>query len=83
MYLQALTGNMIAPGGSAAAVAAARLKRTNRKVRVTLPGGEQRYFLEDGDRVLFRAQAQKEGLPRIGFGECSGTVVAGEALTNG
>jgi len=39
-----------------------------------LPTGETRRYLEDGDTVTFRAYAEKEGLPRIGFGECVGTV---------
>lgn len=42
---------------------------------IRLPSGELRIFLEDGDEVTFRAFAQKPGLPRIGFGKCSGRVV--------
>lgn len=42
---------------------------------IRLPTGEPRIFLEDGDRVTFRAHASKPGLPRIGFGECIGTIV--------
>ena len=41
-----------------------------------LPGGEVRSFLADGDRVVFRGYCQKPGLPRIGFGECAGTILA-------
>ena len=40
---------------------------------VTLPGGETRAFLEDGDEVIERAYCEKDGL-RIGFGEASGVV---------
>jgi fumarylacetoacetase len=39
-----------------------------------LPSGEMRRALEEGDTVTFRACAQGDGLPRIGFGECVGTV---------
>jgi fumarylacetoacetase len=39
-----------------------------------LPKGEQRKFLEDGDEVIFRAWCEREGYPRIGFGECRGTI---------
>jgi fumarylacetoacetase len=28
----------------------------------------------DGDEIILRAFAHKEGYPRIGFGECSGIV---------
>jgi fumarylacetoacetase len=41
---------------------------------IRLPTGEQRVFLQDGDRITFRACCQRPGLPRIGFGECTGTI---------
>lgn len=40
-----------------------------------LPNGETRAFLEDGDTVILRAWGEKPGAVRIGFGECSGTVL--------
>jgi fumarylacetoacetase len=42
---------------------------------IVLPTGEVRTFLEDGDQIIFRAYTHKPGLPRIGFGECIGTVL--------
>lgn len=36
--------------------------------------GSQRTFLEDGDTVIMRAFAEKDGV-RIGFGECRGTIM--------
>jgi fumarylacetoacetase len=41
---------------------------------VTLPSGEERRFLEDGDEVLLRAHAHREGFASIGFGECRGLI---------
>jgi len=41
---------------------------------VTLPGGEIRRFLEDGDEVIMRGYCERPGTPQIGFGECRGTV---------
>jgi fumarylacetoacetase len=41
---------------------------------ITLPTGELRRFLEDGDEVIFRAHCERAGFRRIGFGECRGTV---------
>jgi fumarylacetoacetase len=41
---------------------------------LTLPSGETRKFLEDGDEVLMRGYCEREGAVRIGFGECRGTV---------
>ncbi|MBX5473102.1 MAG: fumarylacetoacetate hydrolase family protein, partial [Acetobacteraceae bacterium] len=44
---------------------------------LALSSGEQRRFLEDGDEVIFRAYCEKDGYPRIGFGECRGIVRPG------
>jgi fumarylacetoacetase len=41
---------------------------------IALPNGETRKFLEDGDEVILRAYCEREGVPRIGFGECRGVV---------
>ncbi|HYG45915.1 MAG TPA: fumarylacetoacetase [Bordetella sp.] len=46
------------------------------KTPIDLPWGEQRTFLQDGDQVIIRAHCHKQGYPRIGFGESSGTVLA-------
>jgi fumarylacetoacetase len=45
------------------------------KQPVALPGGETRIFLQDGDRLILRAHCERAGARRIGFGECSGTVL--------
>jgi len=37
---------------------------------VTLPGGETRTFLEDGDELNFSARARADGYSPIGFGAC-------------
>jgi len=42
---------------------------------VQLPSGETRRFLEDGDEVILRARARRDGCASIGFGECRGTIV--------
>ncbi|HEX7640356.1 MAG TPA: fumarylacetoacetase [Burkholderiaceae bacterium] len=42
---------------------------------VTLAGGEQRRFLEDGDCVVLRAHCEAPGARRIGFGDCAGLVL--------
>ena len=42
---------------------------------ITLPDGEQRTFLEDGDEITMRGWCEREGARRIGFGECVGRVV--------
>ncbi|HVU18042.1 MAG TPA: fumarylacetoacetase [Candidatus Didemnitutus sp.] len=51
------------------------LELTARGTRpVTLPNGESRAFLEDGDEVVLRGWAQAAGFRRIGLGECRGTI---------
>jgi fumarylacetoacetase len=45
------------------------------KEPVKLASGEERRFLEDGDEVIFRARAERDGFVSIGFGECRGRVV--------
>ena len=51
------------------------LERTKRGAEpLVLPNGEQRKFLEDGDEVILKGWCEREGYPRIGFGECRGVV---------
>ena len=45
---------------------------------LTLPTGETRKFLEDGDEVIMRGYCEGAGAVRIGMGECRG-VVRGES----
>ncbi len=54
------------------------LEMKHRAEPVNLPTGETRTFLEDGDEVIFRAACQAPGLPRIGFGACTGKIVPSE-----
>ena len=42
---------------------------------IALTNGEQRTFLEDGDTVILRGVCECAGARRIGFGQCSGTVL--------
>jgi len=52
------------------------LEMKHRAQPITLPTGETRTFLEDGDEVIFRAWCHRPGLPRIGFGECTGRILS-------
>ncbi len=45
------------------------------KRSISLPDGESRTFLEDGDTVVLRAWCERPGAVRIGFGEAAATVV--------
>lgn len=41
---------------------------------LSLPGGETRTFLEDGDEIIQRGRCSREGYASIGFGEAAGVV---------
>ena len=71
-------GDLLATGtisGQDAGSEGCLLEKRRSAEPLCLPTGETRTFLEDGDEVTFRAYAQRPGLPRIGFGECTGRVV--------
>ncbi|MEA2001265.1 MAG: fumarylacetoacetase [Actinomycetota bacterium] len=42
---------------------------------IELSDGSTRTFLEDGDTVALNGRCQAEGFTRIGFGDCTGTVL--------
>jgi fumarylacetoacetase len=41
---------------------------------ISLPSGETRTFLEDGDEITLSATADADGFVSIGFGRCSGVI---------
>ena len=71
-------GDLMATGtvsGATPASVGSLLERTKRGAEpLVLPNGEQRKFLEDGDEVILKGWCEREGLPRIGFGECRGVI---------
>ncbi|MFZ2995863.1 fumarylacetoacetase [Sphingobium sp.] len=42
---------------------------------ITLPNGETRSFVEDGDEIILRARAHADGFVAIGLGECRAMVM--------
>ena len=42
---------------------------------INLPNGEQRMWLEDGDELILRGRAHREGFVSIGFGVCTGRII--------
>ncbi|MNO95850.1 Ureidoglycolate lyase [compost metagenome] len=42
---------------------------------ISLPTGEERRFLEDGDEIILRARCRGNGDISIGFGECRGKIL--------
>ena len=53
---------------------------TRGKDPVTLPTGEQRKFLEDGDEVILHGFCEREGFRHIGLGTCRGVVLPAAAV---
>jgi fumarylacetoacetase len=72
-------GDLIASGtvsGEAKEARGCLLERTWRGSEpLSLPSGETRRFLEDGDEVTLRGRCEREGFAAIGFGECRGEIV--------
>ncbi|HMD20458.1 MAG TPA: fumarylacetoacetase [Alloacidobacterium sp.] len=73
------TGDLLASGtvsGPTKESVGCLLEMTRRGAEpIRLPTGEIRKFLEDGDEVIFRGYCEREGYPRIGFGECRGIIM--------
>jgi fumarylacetoacetase len=80
------SGDLLASGTVSGAGPSARgclLELSSRgRDPVTLPTGEQRKFLEDGDQVIFRGFCEREGFRRIGLGSCRGTILAASNSNN-
>ncbi len=53
------------------------------KEPLTLPNGERRAWLQDGDEVIARARAERDGHVGIGFGECRGVIAPAPAWPAG
>jgi len=73
------TGDLIASGtvsGTSESELGCLLELTRRGANpVTLPTGETRKFLDDGDEVIMRGYLGESAGPRIGFGECRGVIL--------
>lgn len=72
------TGDLLGSGTLSGADEASRgclVEQTMRGAEpITLPNGERRAWLHDGDEVVLRGRAQREGFVSIGFGECRGRI---------
>jgi fumarylacetoacetase len=54
---------------------ASLLELTQRgKEPIALPNGETRFYLEDGDEIIFRGHCARAGFARLGFGECRAVI---------
>jgi fumarylacetoacetase len=69
-------GDLLGSGTVSGPEAGAHGCLLERTAPLTLPSGESRTFLEDGDEVILRGYAEREGARRIGFGECRGKLLA-------
>jgi len=80
------TGDLLGAGtlsGAAAGQGGSLLELSQGgKTPVSLSNGEQRTFLEDGDRIELVGYCEAPGFRRIGFGACSGTILAAHAASS-
>ena len=53
------------------------------KQPLTLPDGQTRSYLQDGDTVVIKGWCTRPGAARIGFGDCSGTVLPARQVAPG
>jgi len=74
-----MTGDLLGSGtvsGPAPESRACLAELTERgKQPLRLPNGEMRAWLEDGDTIVLRGRAAREGFAPIGFGECGATII--------
>ena len=72
-------GDILATGtisGPAEASAGCLLELTRNGAQpITLPTGEVRTFLADGDEIILRGSCEAPGYPRIGLGECRAIIL--------
>ena len=72
------TGTLSGPGESEAG---ALIEQTaGGKQPITLPSGEMRTFLQDGDTVIMRGWCVRDGYARIGLGEATGRIAPARPL---
>ena len=72
------TGTLSGPGESEAG---ALIEQTaGGKQPITLPSGETRTFLQDGDTVIMRGWCVRDGFTRIGLGEATGRIAPARSL---
>ena len=71
-------GDLLASGtisGTEAGSEGCLLEMTHQGAQpITLPSGETRKFLADGDEVIMRGFCERPGRARVGFGECTGVI---------
>lgn len=69
-----LLGSGTISGEDAASMACMTEMTEAGKRPVRLPHGETRLWLHDGDEIVLKARASREGCAAIGFGECRGRI---------
>lgn len=72
------SGDLLASGtvsGAEAGTQGCLLELTQRGTQpITLPSGETRSFLVEGDEIILRGYCERQGYRRIGLGNCRGVV---------
>ena len=71
-----LAGDLLCSGTVSGPTDDSRACLMERTEPFPLPHGESRRYLGDGDEVIFKARANREGYVSIGFGECRARIAS-------
>ena len=68
------SGTMSGPGSDPSMWGSLVELSHNGRDPLTLPSGEKRTFIEDGDEIIMRGRCERPGFASLGFGACSATL---------
>jgi fumarylacetoacetase len=73
------SGTMSGPGSDPSMWGSLVELSHNGRDALTLPSGETRTFIEDGDEIIMRGRCERPGFATIGFGTCGAVLVSAPA----
>jgi fumarylacetoacetase len=68
------SGTMSGPGSDTSMWGSLVELSHNGRDELTLPTGEKRTFIADGDEIIMRGRCERPGFASLGFGTCSGRI---------
>jgi fumarylacetoacetase len=74
------SGTMSGPGSDMSMWGSLVELSHNGRDALTLPTGEKRTFIEDGDEIIMRGRCERSGFATLGFGACGGMLVPAAPL---
>jgi fumarylacetoacetase len=74
------SGTMSGPGSDMSMWGSLVELSHNGRDELTLPTGEKRTFIADGDEIIMRGRCERPGFASLGFGTCSARLVPAAPL---